>query len=388
MHLNIEKKENLALDFFTAALIYFVLAVTLGLLNAAGVTGIFSNSISAHAHGALLGFVTLTIMGAMYQIIPTILGRALHSPALAKKQFWFVNTGIAGMLAGLLAGANYLFILSGTITALASCLFAYIIYRTMAGAKLEITLRFFAAAIAYLIAAVTLGIFMAAGFGELVTLHSHIALLGFVTLTIMGAMYQMFPMLSMRELYSRKIAGATFWTVNAGILGFFFLAFFKEKMALQASGAIVLISVLLFAYNLFMTLHEKVRAPQTGIDLSVKFCVSAILYLILSTAMGLFFTVCHPARNLVAAHAHVALLGFVTLTIMGAMYHLIPMLSWMRKYAERIGEKGVPALEEMFSKPLGKALLYLTNLGILGFLIALVYKNSSFEVLSGALLAL
>src|SRR5215813_14779778 len=53
----------------------------------------------ALTHTVTLGWITLAIMGASYQLIPIVLGRQVWSQRLARWQFWVLLLATSGMLA-------------------------------------------------------------------------------------------------------------------------------------------------------------------------------------------------------------------------------------------------------------------------------------------------
>ncbi|NWJ45903.1 MAG: cbb3-type cytochrome c oxidase subunit I [Chloroflexi bacterium] len=73
----------------------------------------FTNWIVGHAHLALLGTMTMWVMGAIYYIIPVTLKRRIWSPGLCEIQFWLVTGGfllimISLQIVGLIQGAMWL----------------------------------------------------------------------------------------------------------------------------------------------------------------------------------------------------------------------------------------------------------------------------------------
>jgi hypothetical protein len=90
-----EGRGDDALAWFRAAVIYLLVAVAIGI--AMGVRDDFALR-SVHSHLNLLGWVSLALMGLIYQQMPQ-----LGSNRLAKSQFWLHNLGLAGMAAGLSA---------------------------------------------------------------------------------------------------------------------------------------------------------------------------------------------------------------------------------------------------------------------------------------------
>lgn len=271
----------ITLRYFSAAILYFVIAVTLGVVLSIDPYLIGFRTKAAHAHIALIGWVTLTIMGAMYQIVPTILGGQLHSQRLAGYQFWLMNLGLLGLFLSFLAGAKTV-VLFGVITALAGYLFVYIMYRTLRTEQktkqpLDISVKYFIAALVYFLIVLALGIVLSIDPyllpGRAITAHAHIALIGWVSITIVGAMYHLVPMLAwmeryadklgtqavptIKELYSERAANAQFWLLNLGLLGFFSGLLALQRMLVTASGALIALAAYYFAYEMYKLLYQR-----------------------------------------------------------------------------------------------------------------------------------
>lgn len=83
----------MGLRFLKIAVIYFIIAVSLGL-----VMGIIHNFAlaSVHAHLNLLGWVSMAIFGVIYSLYPTA-----SETKLAKAHFWLHNIGLPVMQGGL-----------------------------------------------------------------------------------------------------------------------------------------------------------------------------------------------------------------------------------------------------------------------------------------------
>jgi len=54
--------------------------------------------------------------------------------------------------------------------------------------------------------------------------------------------------------------------------------------------------------------------------------------------------------SVLSLHYHTALLCWVTLTIFGGMYHIVPMLIWIEKYGGKIGKEKIPSVKEMYDE--------------------------------------
>ena len=84
---------NLGLAWFRVAVVYFVLAVLIGV--AMGATGNLA-LYAVHSHMNLLGWESLALVGLIYHCLPAI-GRN----RLATTQFWLHNAGLPVMMLGL-----------------------------------------------------------------------------------------------------------------------------------------------------------------------------------------------------------------------------------------------------------------------------------------------
>jgi len=384
------KPQRLVIKYFSVAIVYLVLSSTLGLLMQLGMVS--GKGFHSHIHMALLGFVTMTIMGAMYQIVPTVLGVKLHNPRLAEAQFWLFNLGVLGLTISFFTGRPYIVPLA-ILTVLSSYLFVFIIIATHRSSKAPstLTMKFFLAALFYFSLAIAMGAAltlpqlrqMALYYkGNYLVGHVHLALIGFVTFTIMGAMYQMLPMLALKKLYSPKIGELQFWLVNIGILGFYLGTLSRTKPLLSFFGALIALAAYLFVYNMFKTLS----AEGAKFDISVKFFVSALAYLTIACTMGVVLTIFYKdlygVRGILTAHAHLASMGFITLTIMGAIYHLVPMLAWMTRFSDKVGKEKVPSIGELFDQRLASIQFGMANLGVAGFFLGILLSKN-LAILSG-----
>lgn len=125
------------------------------------------------------------------------------------------------------------------------------------------TLGFILTSFAYLTIGATLGVlfFIFPETRALRTVHAHINLVGFVSFLIFGIAYHILPRFKGRPLHSEPLAWWQFWLANIGLVGLsLFLGWgayqtLESLRVLQAlSGALLLLSVYLFAYNMFRTL--------------------------------------------------------------------------------------------------------------------------------------
>ncbi len=130
---------------------------------------------------------------------------------------------------------------------------------------------FIVMSIVYLGISTILGIFML-GNQNMVGLkfvHSHLNMLGWVSMMIYGVGYHILPRFMGRPLYSNKIGETQFYLANISLIGmllFYTVNTFNpsglSRMFTMAFGAVQAAAIFLFFYNMLMTLLSKVEQPH------------------------------------------------------------------------------------------------------------------------------
>jgi len=165
---------------------------------------------------------------------------------------------------------------------------------------------------------------------------THLAALGWITTVMMGALYQLVPVVLETRLWSARLARLTLWIYLPGAIGLIgHLWLFKRSPGLWLSGLLLVIAFILFVSNLFATLAQVEKWNLTGIHLLTALCsvvLAVSLGFILSLNIAMPFL---PGDHLhyLKAHAHLAFLGWILLVVMGVAYKLIPMFSLAHGYS-------------------------------------------------------
>ncbi|PIP69947.1 MAG: hypothetical protein COW90_07965 [Nitrospirae bacterium CG22_combo_CG10-13_8_21_14_all_44_11] len=126
--------------------------------------------------------------------------------------------------------------------------------------------NFILMSIVYLTSAAVLGVFM---FGnpslmQFKFVHSHLMLLGWVSMMIYGVGYHILPRFAGKLIKSKAMAELQFWLANIGIVGmllFYTLGVYNQTDSYRgitaAFGAVEAVSIFLFFYNMVATLYSK-----------------------------------------------------------------------------------------------------------------------------------
>src|SRR5512143_4361883 len=130
---------------------------------------------------------------------------------------------------------------------------------------------FIAMSIIYLGIAAVLGIVMLCNQNVMALkfVHSHLNMLGWVSMMIYGVGYHILPRFMGRPVYSNKIGETQFYLGNISLIAllvFYTLNVFSPRDLYRTltmlSGAVQALTIFLFFYNMLMTLMTKVEQPK------------------------------------------------------------------------------------------------------------------------------
>ncbi|MDP3105546.1 MAG: hypothetical protein Q8M95_13180 [Candidatus Methanoperedens sp.] len=127
---------------------------------------------------------------------------------------------------------------------------------------------FIKTSLVYLALSTILGVLITIGPGYSF-MHSHLALIGWVTFFIFGAAYEIIPHYSVRSVFSEALGLIHFWLGNIGLIGlalsypFMRMYMLKEKdysdalLMVILFGLIEAISIFMFIYNIWKSMEKS-----------------------------------------------------------------------------------------------------------------------------------
>lgn len=164
---------------------------------------------------------------------------------------------------------------------------------------------------------------------------THCFTLGFMATTIFGALYQLFPVTLGVPARSVRVARWTFWILQAGVAALVAGAALRDRWLLAAGWLLLFFAVGGVSWNLFPQRRKAPRGKAIG-----RYVVAG--HMALGLAMALAGARIGVALgwwrlgtlDMLAAHAHLAAVGFGTLTIVGVGSRLLPMFLLSRGQPE------------------------------------------------------
>jgi cbb3-type cytochrome oxidase subunit 1 len=430
-------KLPLHFRFFRAAVIYLLVGGFLGVLFSFETFHNYTHgttAVSAHIVLMFLGWVTMTIIGAMSKMVPTMIGRDLYSEDWGDITYWFMNIGIIGYSAMLIfegldlqlywislplfyANINFLFV---SFIVVGSIIFAYNLYKTIGfqnrksvDLSIGLSSNFYRVSTAYFVLSIVISILAILGltadvfsplrFADVLWI-APFTTLGWITMTIMGAMYNLLPMFTNSKIPNLQLAKFQFWTMNIGIAFTGVAGLLGAKRMISEGVAVSPLSVLqtvgvafagvgafLFVYIMALTIVTRKRKE---LNISVKFYIVALFYFSSTTLFGVWLKtqpgyMFSEGTTIILGHNLLSTIGFVTLTIMGSMYSILPMWSVAELHARSKKEPSV--LTEMYNERLAHLSFWLSSIGVAGYIAGLmgegyVMASSGFTATENAVL--
>lgn len=292
-------------------------------------------------HVLTLGWVTMTLFGALCQLAPVLWETPLAAPGLAKAAWWLFGMGLWGFVGTLWLGTGA-YAVPAALLVCAVLLYLYVFTRTMLSARLDWTGRHLALAAGYLAAVVTLGLLLAFDRGRGVLFkdhdgaliaHVHLALVGWVSLSIVGVSYRLVSMFALSSVESKTPGRLALALANAGLLGLATDGLFlgRRHMPFWAT----LLAGAYFFY--FLHMRRLFTARPKRIDPPLAFTLLALVGGAAWAGLGLALAwgrLDDSPENR-TAYAFCALLGWATPFILGQAHKIVPFLVWLHVYSPR-----------------------------------------------------
>lgn len=186
----------------------------------------------------------------------------------------------------------------------------------------------------------------------------HLFTLGYICLSIFGSLYQFLPVAIGVPIRSQRLAHVTFALLLVGIPTFVTAVALTSPRWLPIGAGLVALGFSLFAGNFIATLARAKERSITWWALC-----GAALYLVVTLGFGFLLAlnlatgVASTLRfELLLAHIHVAIIGWVLLVMVGVGHRLIPMFMLSHGATERPAQVAIALLTTgcaLIALPLG-----------------------------------
>jgi hypothetical protein len=155
---------------------------------------------------------------------------------------------------------------------------------------------------------------------------THCFTLGWITTSIFGALYQLFPVALGIPARSVRAGHVTFWVLEAGVAALVAGTWWWRPPLLAAGWVLLLLAVGGLAWNLLPQRRQAPRGRVVGLYVSAGHIALGLAMAVVAARIGAALG-WWPLERLgyLAAHAHLAVVGFATLTAVGVGSRVLPM---------------------------------------------------------------
>ncbi|MBE7484276.1 MAG: hypothetical protein HS104_30445 [Polyangiaceae bacterium] len=362
---------------FLAALVFYAVGASTLVLAAPDLSRghFFVPRVVALVHLFTLGWIVLSIFGALCQFLPVAVGRSVRFPPLAHLSFAAQTLGVGSFVVALLASSRPLLLFGAFALSLAFAAFAVNLAATLIPVReRNLTWWALAGAAIFLLATPAYGVVLALNLRDGALLsdrfgtigqHAHIAILGFVLMVMVGVAHRLLPMFLLTHGASERPAwvaiGLLFGSATLLSMPWGGSARLSAAAALGSAGVLAL---LVQAATFFK--HRKRRA----IDPGMRLVASGLAGLGLAVVLAPFALTRGLADPRLLTTYFVVLLGAVTLFVAGHYYKIVPFLVWNHRYGPLLGKRKVPKVSELYSERVALADAALLVAGLVGLAVA------------------
>lgn len=361
----------------------------------------FNPRLLSITHLLVLGWITMIIFGALYQLLPVIMEVKLNSEVLARISFWLMATGTI-MLSYAFWQFSFgsLMFVAGTLIVMSVFLFVLNVIKTAKQSVKNTIERLFILSSAYwlmftVMAGLTLAVnlsmpFLNVSHLELLKLHAHAGLVGWFIQLIIGVSCKLLPMFMVSHHVKTGILHYTFWSMNLGlILGIVALylqihGFVIVSAVLVVSGIVIYLRFLLDAYRKRVKKQLDIGMRQSAFSYAILLIPMILVFLLLFR----FDFLESLTIQLSITYGTAIVIGFITSLVMGQTYKTLPFIVWLKIYRGKVGRVVLPLPKDLYSEKAAVAQVWLYGLGILVLLVGIVAAIKGVVLLGGIILLL
>jgi hypothetical protein len=293
-------------------------------------------------HLLTLGWVTMTIMGALIQLMVVVHEVPFSAPGRLAWAWALLTAGTAGFVGSLWAGWDRYWIPAALAFAGVIVYLQVFVESLLKGGKLDWSGRHIALALSYLSLVILLGLMLAydreRGLifrdprGVLIA-HIHLALIGWVTLMIVGVSYRLVAMFSLSHIESKTPGIAALILANIGLTGLVLDCLFASRRLLPVWATILAAAYAAYAYQMNGIFRGRLRRIDPALGYTLLALFGGAVWAALGLGLSFGFVPDDTPREI--AYILAALLGWVTPFILGQIHKIVPFLVWLHVFSPK-----------------------------------------------------
>ena len=371
---------KLIAPFFILGSLFYLLSTLL--LFAFDASDLFytDSHVISFVHIFLLGFVMMTIFGAMAQLIPVVLEVGHFAVELFYAIWPLLLTGTLLMAGGFILSPKLL-PYGGLIVLISLMIFVGETLLTIKRVK-EFTVVMSSVLIAntFLFIGIIFGLIMALGYAgqmsvdiySLLRAHAYLVIGGYVSITIMGLSVILLPMFGLSHGFSLTSLYCALYMMSFAVIFVVIASLFDLDFLLYIGCVLSILSQMIYFYQVYTIYKTRVRKEN---DIYAKSLIFAYLSLVGALFLESLFILMNYEPFLISG-AWLLFFGFFGFMITGHIYKIIPFLVWFERFSPLVGKEKVPMLADMLPKRSSEAQFLFSSIGVFLVAFALLSQNN------------
>lgn len=366
---------KLIAPFFIIGGFFYILATLAVFLFSAQNLIYTSRAVISFTHLFLLGFVMMTIFGAMAQFVPVVL-EVGHFGVELFYAIWPLLVGILLMVVGFLYSPALL-PYGGIVVLISMMIFVGEIFLTIKKVKkFNLVMSSVLISNTFLFFGIIFGLLMALSYtgtifldiSQMLRAHVYSVVGGCSGITIIGLSMVLVPMFTLSHSFSLTPLRIAITLMSLGVTSVIFSALLNSEFLEYLGYFLSFFALPFYFYIIYKT---RPRKENDIYAISVMFAYLAMLVsLCLAIAYFLF-----SDEVFLLASAWVLFFGFFGFMITGHIYKIIPFLVWFERFSPLVGKQKIPMLADMLPYKSSQAQFVFSGLGVVLVTVAIVTKS-------------
>lgn len=376
--------NSVVLPFYATGAVAFIVLTSLMFISAYPLQGgYFNPHILAIVHTAALGWGTMVIFGASYQLLPVINERNLFNENLGKISyyfllsgatclitcFWFFYTGAVMIIGGsLIFVAVVLYLINAVMTTIKS--------QNGSVQKLFVTTAAF-----WLLITVSIGILLAINLKypfiinrnhlAILKLHAHAGLAGWFLLLVEGIGAKLVPMFMLSKSLKESYLKIAYYLQNVGLVLFLLDGYFFGPSLRYLFYALMVIagfcSWILYVRHAYKhKLKKKLGFSMMHTFLSfsglgIAMCLIPVVYFSSDTKWAILYGL-------------FVFIGWISSIILGMTFKTLPFIVWNHRYKAINGKFKIPLPRDLYWEKLLRAQFWLFLFSLYLIALSLIFE--------------
>ncbi len=376
--------NSAVLPFYATAAIAFMALCLLMFVSAESFMGYhFNPELLTIVHIAALGWGTMIIFGAAYQLLPVICEKDLSSPSLASLSWYTLSLGVCFLAFSFWEfRMGWIMISGGILVVVSAILYLFNVLQTsMLRSKFSIQKLFIVSSAVWLlfttIVGLLLSINLAFPFFEkehlyILKLHAHAGLGGWFLQLITGVSTKLVPMFLLGKSNKEKLLQYAFILQNIGLTLFLVDGYFVgDSPRFIVYGCIVFAGVVCWLLYLFDTYQNRIRKK---VELLMKHVFVSFLCLVLSMFLIPLVYYVHGTKWSIL-YGTLLFMGWITSIILGKTFKTLPFIVWNNHYKQLTGKAKIPLPKHLYNEALIVWQFWIFIAALAGLALAIICQN-------------